>query len=327
MASLAEKIAERLDAGGNRPLYAWVGRSCTVEKSLTGGEIAKAAQAEATRLRALLQRESLVGIAVHPGPEFLIGLIACFWAGMTAMPLPAPGPGPGRTRQRLQSALESLRPQAILTTAGHAATLARMAPEQESRLIVIGTAVSGRDGAIATAAETAILQLTSGTAGAAKGVCLSDAAILANIRLCRATSPSTGAWLSWLPHYHDLGLFGGLLYPLVNGLPITQMSPLIFLQQPFRWLKVMDSVGAAVTGAPAFALQLCIDMVTPEMVRTLDLSRLEGLFCGAEPIPPGLLQRFAETMAPAGLSPTAMTACYGLAENVVCVAGRQGDGP
>ena len=72
---------------------------------------------------------------------------------------------------------------------------------------------------------------------------------------------SSGAF--WLPSYHDMGLIGGILEPLYIGGPSTLMSPVSFLQRPYRWLEAISRFKATTSGAPNFAYALCVDTITP----------------------------------------------------------------
>ena len=81
---------------------------------------------------------------------------------------------------------------------------------------------------------TAFLQYTSGSTGDPKGVILSHANLLANIRamgqVCRVTAADV--FVSWLPLYHDMGLIGAWLGSLYHGCRLVVMPPLSFIARP-----------------------------------------------------------------------------------------------
>jgi acyl-CoA synthetase (AMP-forming)/AMP-acid ligase II len=132
----------------------------------------------------------------------------------------------------------------------------------------------------------------------------------------------------WLPLYHDMGLIGGVLQPIFAAIAVTLMSPLTFLQRPFRWLEAVSSTGATVSGGPNFAYDLCARKITPEQRATLDLSRWTVAFSGAEPVRAETIERFTEVFAPSGFRRTAWYPCYGLAEATLFVTGvRRGEPP
>jgi acyl-CoA synthetase (AMP-forming)/AMP-acid ligase II len=87
-----------------------------------------------------------------------------------------------------------------------------------------------------------------------------------------------------LPSYHDMGLIGGILQPLYVGRPSVLMSPMSFLQKPYRWLSAISRFGGTTSGGPNFAYDLCVRKITPEQRKTLDLSTWRVAFNGAEPV-------------------------------------------
>jgi acyl-CoA synthetase (AMP-forming)/AMP-acid ligase II len=130
----------------------------------------------------------------------------------------------------------------------------------------------------------------------------------------------TAIGVSWLPHFHDMGLLGGILQPFFIGGLAVLMDPMAFVQKPIRWLRAIDRFRAAIAGGPSFAYDLCVRQCAPADVAALDLSSWTLAFCGAEPIRPAALAGFAEKCAPAGFSSRAFTPCYGLAEATLIVS-------
>ena len=173
-----------------------------------------------------------------------------------------------------------------------------------------------------TGEDPALIQYTSGSTGQPKGVLLTHANLLANIRAIRdglAIRPDDAA-VSWLPLYHDMGLIGAWLGCLYTGIPVAIMSPLAFLSRPARWLWAIHEHRATLSVAPNFAFDLCAAKVTDEETAGLDLASLRILLNGSEAILPRTLTRFAERFAPAGLRPDALRPVYGLAECSVGLA-------
>jgi non-ribosomal peptide synthetase component F len=126
---------------------------------------------------------------------------------------------------------------------------------------------------------------------------------------------------SWLPLYHDMGLIGSVLMPVLCGFQVTLISPLHFLERPARWLAGIARERATVTGGPDFAYRLCTDRVRDAQLAGLNLSSLRVAFCGSEPIRQTTLAGFAARFSAHGLDPRAMYACYGLAEATLFVTG------
>lgn len=174
----------------------------------------------------------------------------------------------------------------------------------------------------AQADDIAFLQYTSGSTGDPKGVVLSHANLLGNVRAmgeaCAVTSDDV--FVSWLPLYHDMGLIGAWFCPLYFGMPLVLMSPLAFLARPARWLRAISDHRGTISPAPNFAYELCARKLADGDVQGLDLSSWRLALNGAEPVSPATLQAFAERFAPYGLRGEAITPVYGLAECSVGLA-------
>jgi len=172
-----------------------------------------------------------------------------------------------------------------------------------------------------TSNEVALLQYTSGSTGDPKGVILTHANLLANVRTigeALSVQPDD-VGVSWLPLYHDMGLIGAWLMPLYFGLPVVVMSPLAFLTRPERWLRACHRYRGTLTAAPNFAYELAVRRVADADLENLDLSSLRAALNGAEPVNPETIERFAARFAPCGLRREALTPVYGLAEASLAV--------
>jgi 1-acyl-sn-glycerol-3-phosphate acyltransferase len=178
---------------------------------------------------------------------------------------------------------------------------------------------------------TGLLQYTSGSTGDPKGVVLSHANLLANIRaICEAgeVDGERDVFVSWLPLYHDMGLIGAWLTSLYVGMPLVVMSPVAFLARPARWLRAIHEHGGTISGAPNFGYELAVKRIADEDLSGVDLSGWRVAFNGAEPVNPGTLRRFEERFAPHGLDRRALAPVYGLAEcSVGLTIPRMGRGP
>src|SRR5690606_9823814 len=124
--------------------------------------------------------------------------------------------------------------------------------------------------------DTALLQYTSGSTGDPKGVELTHANVLANIR-----AAATGCGLragdvmvSWLPLYHDMGLVGRWLMILSFRTPTVILSPVTFLTRPERWLQAFSRSHGTISCAPNFAFDLCVKRVAPEVISPLQLGQI-----------------------------------------------------
>jgi len=172
------------------------------------------------------------------------------------------------------------------------------------------------------AAAIALIQYTSGSTGDPKGVVLSHANLLANIRAMGQAmdASSTDVFVSWLPLYHDMGLIGAWLGCLHFAAPLYVMSPLSFLVRPESWLWAMHRVRATFSASPNFGFELCINKISEDDLAGLNLSSLRMIANGAEPVSAHTVRRFIDRFGRYGFPASAMAPVYGLAECSVGLA-------
>ena len=176
--------------------------------------------------------------------------------------------------------------------------------------------------------RTAFLQLTSGSTGLPRAVMISHMGALHNaVASSHAIGVPHGApaheWaqamVSWLPLYHDMGLIGCLMLPIVTGLDVWMLRPPTFLARPKLWLELLGSRGTTFAPSPNFGYQLAAERIKPGQLDGVDLSRWKAALTGAEMIRPETVKAFCEAFAPFGFDPQAFRPCYGLAEATLAV--------
>ena len=172
------------------------------------------------------------------------------------------------------------------------------------------------------AEDVAFIQYTSGSTGNPKGVALTHANLLANLRAMgeAVRVQPDEVFVSWLPLYHDMGLIGAWLAGLYFGFPSVILSPLAFLARPQRWLWAMHRHRGKLSAAPNFAYELCVRKIADADIEGVDLSSWRYAFNGAEPVSPDTIATFRDRFAKFGLKPQAIAPCYGLAECSVGLA-------
>ncbi|MFE7765986.1 amino acid adenylation domain-containing protein [Streptomyces sp. NPDC057438] len=169
--------------------------------------------------------------------------------------------------------------------------------------------------------DVAFLQFSSGSTGAPKGVELTHAGVLANIRQIR-TAMAIGpddVLATWMPYFHDMGLIGTHLVPMAARLKQIRIEPLSFAKRPALWFEAVDRHRATLLSAANFALALAVRRVPAAALDGLDLGCVRLLLVGAEPIAPRVWREFTALTAPAGLDPRAPLPVYGLAEATLAV--------
>ena len=279
-----------------------------------------------------LQPGEAVAIMLPTGFDFLQSFMGITAAGLVPVPLYPPA-----RLDRMQEYL--VRQSKILTNAGarllvtvpDAAPVADLLRRHVPTLTGLASASAlvrshRNDGRVepyrAAATDLGLIQYTSGSTGDPKGVCLTHANLLANIRAMTAAINlrPTDVGVSWLPLYHDMGLIGAWLTCIVNAVPIAIMSPLSFLARPERWLWTIHQRRGTVSPAPNFAYELCLRKVRDESIEGLDLSSWRCALNGAEPVSASTVERFARRFERYGFDPNAMFPVYGLAECAVALA-------
>ncbi len=198
-------------------------------------------------------------------------------------------------------------------------------PEMRELLTVEDLSAAGKSNFIAAPVEEsdiAFLQYTSGSTGNPKGVILSHANLLANIRAMGAAVrvDDTDIVVSWLPLYHDMGLIGCWLSCLYHAIPLVLLSPLDFLGHPIRWLRAIHRYRATLSPAPNFAYEICLSRLSDAELSGLDLTSWRCAFNGAEAVSADSIERFVDRFASYGFRREALMPVYGMAECSVGLA-------
>jgi thioester reductase-like protein len=282
------------------------------------------------------------GAAVHgrpvllvypPGLEVMVAFLACVKLG--ALPVPVPHLGSAAllaSVERLAHIQEDARATAALTDQRHLERVRTLAgsSNEAARWLNSEPLVSLRwlptdpiqGEAVASVNRVhplLFLQYSSGSTQKPRGVIVSHRNVVCN---CRGTVDHRAISVTWLPHFHDMGLIGSYLFALLTGASLYGFSPLDFLQRPLLWLETMSRVGATIASAPNFAYEYCLreEEVPDVALETLDLRSMRRLINGSEPARSDTMQRFRDRFSRCGLKPDALVVGYGLAENTLTVS-------
>ncbi|MDP3274535.1 MAG: fatty acyl-AMP ligase [Deltaproteobacteria bacterium] len=175
--------------------------------------------------------------------------------------------------------------------------------------------------------DIGFIQFTSGSTSKPKGVVLTQGNLSHNAHAImidglRKTDDDVG--VSWLPLFHDMGLIGFVIAPIMHVVPVTFMSPMQFLRRPSSWLNALSKYKGTITYAPNFAYALAVKRVKEDEIPGLDLSSVRVAGCGAEPIQADNLKRFAAHYAKHGFREGAFVPSYGMAESSLAIAFSNG---
>ncbi|MGB8400085.1 AMP-binding protein [Bradyrhizobium sp.] len=303
----------------------------TILGMLAYGELATKARNVA---RGLIARDIVPGdrvaLMLPTSIDFFIAFFGILYAGAIPVPIYPP--------MRLSQIEEHLRRQAgILRNAGarllittpegrRLAGLLRALVETLSAAESVETLESRTEPSglpqVTDPDAIALIQYTSGSTGDPKGVLLSHANLLANIRAMGGVMEASSAdiFVSWLPLYHDMGLIGAWLGCLYFAAPLYAMSPLSFLVRPESWLWAIHRFRATFSASPNFGFELCLNKIADAELEGLDLGSLRMVANGAEPVSVQTLRRFIDRFGRYGFPAGAMAPVYGLAESSVGLA-------
>ncbi|VBB05121.1 amp-dependent synthetase/ligase [Lucifera butyrica] len=329
ISSLVELLRYRALQQPEKRAYTFLTNGESERGSITYAELERRARAVGAFLQSLELKGERALLLYPAGLDYIIAFLGCLYAGVAAVP--AYPPRLNRNLLRLQNIVNDSKAQAVLTTA---AIIAKFEPliEQTPGLSElqwlmtdsINTALAYRwQDPAATGDTLAFLQYTSGSVGLPKGVMVSHGNVLNNEKVINTAFElrEDTVIVGWLPIYHDMGLMGNVLQTLYTGGSHIFMSPVDFLQKPYRWLKAISDYKGVFCGGPNFAYDLCVNKITEEQKATLDLRSWRAAFNGAEPVRYETIERFTAAFEPVGFSRTAMYPCYGMAETTLMVSG------
>ncbi|MEV0402645.1 AMP-binding protein [Actinoallomurus sp. NPDC050550] len=296
-----------------------------VQEELSYGALRhEAVNAAAGLLDRGLERGDKVAIMLPTDRSYFVTFMGVLLAG--GVPVPVYPPDRASRRAEHLARYDRIFNNARVTSMVTGADAVRSARFLRSRVATLREVVAPGDltasgGALPEVAggDVALLQYTSGSTGHPKGVVLTHGELLADIRaMGQAEAASMSDILvSWLPLYHDMGLIGAWLSSLYFGVPLLVMPPQLFLSRPSRWLWAICEHQGTISASPNFGYELCLQKVTDEEIRGLDLSSWRLAFNGAEPVRADTIEGFAARFGPYGLRREAITPVYGLAEAAV----------
>ena len=309
-----------------------------------------------TRIKAVagrLQQVATIGdraaILANNSPEYIFSFLGAIYAGLVPVPLYDPTE-PGHA-DHLTAVFADCEPVVVLTNSHSAGAVrkhfAGLPAAERPRILSVDSlpdslADSYENPMMSEAGKrlsamrqvapidlTAFLQYTSGSTRTPAGVVLTNRSILTNVlQIFSAVKIQTPLRLvSWLPLHHDMGIILAAFVTML-GLNNEFMSPRDFVQQPSRWIKQLnrrEGDNNVYTVVPNFALEMAARYAKPEEGEELDLSALDAVIIGSEPVTEKALTTFREAFEPYGLPVQTLRPSYGLAEASLLVTTPQSE--
>ena len=279
-----------------------------------------------------LKKGDRVVLMMGEAHEFLMSFLGCVLAGIIPAPISPMVPTKGGEHFLATAAriIDDAGASVLLITESSRPVAEEILQRASSEARIVGAETAFADDPKpfeppeVDPEDICFLQYTSGSTTAPRGVIVTHGNLMANIRSFMGPAGLNvgpdDVGISWLPLYHDMGLIGLVLGPLVYIGPLVIMATSSFVREPRSWLRLIDKHRATITFAPNFAFAQVIKRLRDQDLETLDLSCLRVAGCGAEPIHAPTLRSFAERLAPAGFRSEAFLPSYGLAESTLAIS-------
>src|SRR5258705_6345312 len=141
--------------------------------------------------------------------------------------------------------------------------------------------------------DPAYLQYSSGSTRFPLGVDIRQRALVANVQgmvLGGVAAVIGDRGVSWLPLYHDMGLVGFVLGPLLYQGSVDLIATRDFARPPLVWPTVMSRHGGTVSFSPSFGYELTAQRAVGDALASLELHRWRGGGIGGGHDPPAGLR-------------------------------------
>ena len=315
-------------------------------REVSRAEVNTRIKAVCVRLQQVAQPGDRVAILANNSPEYMFAFMGAMYARMVPVPLYDPNE-PGHAGH-LAAVWNSSEPTVVLTNKQSASAVrqhfASVPAAERPRVLTVDAlpdslaeewenpmaAIMANPELAPQSSDEAFLQYTSGSTRTPAGVILTHKSIVTNVlQIFSAVQLKSPVRLvTWLPLHHDMGVILAA-FVIILGVPFDLMSPRDFIQDPSRWLKQLskrDDEENTYTAVPNFALEMCVryaDPATTPGLENLDLSRVDGVINGSEPVHNSTMEKFVEMFGERGLRRQALRPSYGLAEATLIVTTPQ----
>jgi len=330
-----EVLQHRANEEPDKKAFIYLDQGEVEVDSLTYSELDQQARQIAAHLQAKHEPGERAFLLFPSGLDFVRAMYGCLYAGI--IPIPSNPPRLNRPADRLEAIVKDAQASFALTDTDFLKDL----PLREEKIPLlknlewIDLTSIGYDPGLSwqepklNKENLAFIQYTSGSTASPKGVLITFGNLYYNRNVLFANRSvedrEKSVTLNWVPMFHDMGLITGLFQSIYDRSQSIMMSPVAFLQRPARWLEAITKYKATASGGPNFSFELCMNKITLEERKSLDLSSWVIPFNSAEPIRAETQIRFTQEFAPYGFKHEAFLPCYGLAEATLLVSAYIGE--
>ena len=294
-----------------------------LKTALTYAELRAQAVNVAKGLVPWAKRNARVGLCATSTAEFAVLFLACQYAGIVPAPLPLPVTLGGRSsyERQLQRMADTGDFHALLCPESMEPIISSALNDLKVPVVTFEAAMAlpkGEKLRPFTADDLCYIQYSSGSSSSPKGILGTQASVTSNCRAITAHGLKVADGdraTSWLPMYHDMGLIGFLLAPMMSQLTVDYLDPQDFTRRPISWLQLISDHAGTLSYSPTFGYELCSRRWRED--RELDLSSWRAAGIGGDMVRPEPLKEFADVFGPMGFREEAFVPSYGLAETTL----------
>jgi fatty-acyl-CoA synthase len=289
------------------------------------------------RARDLAQRLTRLGasrgdrmvLVADTEPDFCVAFMATQYAGILPVPVAIPTSLGGRAAyiEQLRHQIEGCGAALAWAPRELVAFLREAAAGLPLKMVGDAEAFAdlptgGADFKPFSKDEQSYLQYSSGSTRFPKGIDIPQRVLMANAYAIGnyglQVRPGDRC-TSWLPFYHDMGLVGFMLSPMLAQLSVDYMATRDFARRSLTWLQLIADYRGTLSYSPSFGYDLCVRRLRDGSDLKLDLSSWRAAGVGGDMVQPQVLRRFSDAFAPFGFRATAFVPSYGMAETTLAM--------
>jgi len=276
-----------------------------------------------------LERGERMVLVADTDPAFCIAFMATQYAGLLPVPVAVPTSLGGKAAY-----IEQLRHQIEGCGAALAWAPDELLPFLREAVEGLPLAMIGGSGDYAALPgggaelrpfaenEQSYLQYSSGSTRFPKGIDIPQRVLMANAYAIGNHGLAVRGGdrcASWLPFYHDMGLVGFMLTPLLNQLSVDYMATRDFARRSLTWLQLISQNRGTCAYSPSFGYDLCVRRLRDGTGFSADLSCWRAAGIGGDMVQHATLRRFSDAFAPFGFREVAFVPSYGMAETTLAM--------